>query len=408
MSIHVGMAGGRSKDEQGRAAAGELQLVVKVLTVVVSSYLLLEFVLNSWATDLNSYLNAGIEAAVIASVTIGSLWHWHIRGLRDQHRKQHFEQQLHTALQMARTEAAGYGVIERALRSAGVEGRHQVMMADSSEAHLKSVVDTPDAPVPGCEVSAPFDCPAINHAQTMEFPSSFELDACPYLIQRNGVGELNAVCVPLNVVGRSIGVLHVLVAGRRNPEKIDELETIAEQAGTRIGLLRVMEQTHLQAATDPLTGLLNRRSVENELRALMARREQFILAMGDLDHFKQLNDTHGHDMGDRAIRAFARAVRGSLRSQDIASRYGGEEFVFVFPGRTTLEAAGALERIQENLALAAADGSTPPFTVSFGVANSKDADSIEDLIRLADATLYRAKRQGRNRVLVDGSDDRPS
>ena len=123
--------------------------------------------------------------------------------------------------------------------------------------------------------------------------------------------------------------------------------------------------------------------------------------MGDLDFFKRLNDTHGHDAGDRALRLFSSVLRGSLRSEDIISRYGGEEFVIVFPDHTAAAAAGALRRMQESLVVALADGSVPGFTVSYGVTDTTQTVTLEELCRIADGALFRAKREGRDRVVTD-------
>ena len=125
--------------------------------------------------------------------------------------------------------------------------------------------------------------------------------------------------------------------------------------------------------------------------------------MGDLDHFKALNDTHGHDAGDRALRLFSRTMREAVRTGDLVSRYGGEEFVIAFPGLSVEAAARALGRIQEQLVLALSGGAVPPLTASFGVAPATDGDTLEDLCRVADAALFRAKREGRNRVVVDNA-----
>ena len=163
-----------------------------------------------------------------------------------------------------------------------------------------------------------------------------------------------------------------------------------------------MEATHLQAATDPLTGLLNRRSFENRAQDLLRRRAPFALAMGDLDHFKALNDTHGHDAGDRALRVFSQTLRATLRGNDVVCRYGGEEFVILFPDHSTGEAAAALERVQQELLITVAAGAIAPFTVSFGVASSDAATTLEEICRVADSALFRAKREGRNRVVIDG------
>jgi diguanylate cyclase (GGDEF)-like protein len=184
---------------------------------------------------------------------------------------------------------------------------------------------------------------------------------------------------------------------------IDVLESIAAQVGSRIGMLRVMAATTIQAASDPLTGLLNRRSFEDQTRELLHRGVSLCFAMVDLDHFKLLNDTHGHDAGDRALRLFARTMRSVLRADDLVCRYGGEEFAVVFPDRTVEQAAGALRRLQEELVVALAAGTVPGFTASFGLAHSSDAPSLEDLCRIADSALFQAKRLGRDRIVIDAA-----
>lgn len=388
---------------------GEYRLLLALVGVVVASYLLAQLLLSRLDPSLSTVAVDVIEATTLAGLSTAGLWFGIIRRLREQHRAQDFDQRLQNALQMAGTESAGYDVVTRALELTAIAGRSQLMLADSSEAHLKTAVDHHGSEIAGCDVTGPFDCPAIRGAQTRRFDSEQALDACPYLINRvppDGQPQtLGAVCIPLTVIGRAIGVLHVATraADLPSPSEVRDLEAIAERSGARIGMLRVMEQTHLQAATDPLTGLLNRRSLENKLHDLMHSGRSFAVAMGDLDHFKILNDTHGHNAGDRALRVFASTVRSALRTDDLISRYGGEEFVFVFPGLTPQEAGSALERVREALALAVNSGTVQPFTSSFGVAGSGDADGIEELLRLADTALFQAKRQGRNRVVIDRS-----
>lgn len=137
------------------------------------------------------------------------------------------------------------------------------------------------------------------------------------------------------------------------------------------------------------------------MQELIRRGSPLTLAMGDLDHFKMLNDTHGHDAGDRALRLFSRTLHDAVRSEDLVCRYGGEEFVVAFPGLSVDAATGALGRVQEHLILALAAGSVPPFTASFGVADAGYGDTLEDLCKAADIALFQAKREGRNRVVVD-------
>ena len=387
--------------------SSEVRIIAAVVTIDVGSYTVAQLVMTVLDPRASRLLTDAIEVLSIVLLSTTGLWWMVIRGLREQHRRQHFDQQVQSALQMAPTEDGAYDVVRRALAATGVQGHAQLKLADSSEAHLKVSVDHVHGPeVAPCEVVSPFDCPAIRRAQTSVFASAQALDACPWLVKRQTAADgadVGAVCVPLNSVGRSIGVLHIAARQFDLPSDtaVRDVEVIAERAGMRLGVLRVMSQTHLQAATDPLTGLLNRRSLENQVHDLLRSQTPFCIAMGDLDHFKKLNDTHGHDAGDRALRVFARTARAALRADDIISRYGGEEFVFVFPDLSSQDTGGALERLREALALEVNAGRVPAFTASFGVAHSGDADGIEELLRIADSALFQAKRDGRNRVVID-------
>jgi diguanylate cyclase (GGDEF)-like protein len=180
----------------------------------------------------------------------------------------------------------------------------------------------------------------------------------------------------------------------------DRIETVARQAGQRVGMLRATAQTQLQASTDPLTGLLNRRSMENEVRHFSKQQVPYTAAILDLDHFKMLNDTYGHETGDRALRLFSRTLRNTVRATDVVSRHGGEEFVVVFPHASPRDAAAVLERVRLELIVALGDGRTPAFTMSAGVADSSEAPDHEAVLAIADERLLAAKRAGRNRVLM--------
>jgi diguanylate cyclase (GGDEF)-like protein len=231
------------------------------------------------------------------------------------------------------------------------------------------------------------------------FPSSRALDACPFLKNRPS-GECSAACVPVSIAGRTVGVTHAVGRDGVLPVRadLDTLNFTSRRGSERIAMIRAFATSETQAHTDPLTGLLNRRSVENAVRDLRAEDVPYALAYGDLDHFKVLNDTHGHEAGDQALRLFARVMNESLRPNDIPARYGGEEFVIVLPDCTTTTAMGILERVRENLALALNGGRVPPFTVTFGLASSSYAADFDEIVALADAALLDAKAAGRNRV----------
>jgi len=238
----------------------------------------------------------------------------------------------------------------------------------------------------------------------MVFPDSEAIDACPKLRDRPS-GACAAVCVPVSIMGRAVGVLHVTNGGGDEPVRdgaAEELQVLANQVGNRIGMLRVMAETQLQASTDGLTGLLNRRSFENKVRGLRREGSTFALVMADLDHFKQLNDTYGHDAGDRALRIFSETLRSVVRPDDLVCRYGGEEFAMVLADCDVEKAVEVMERARSELQGAGNRGDTPPFTASFGVVGGDLDEEFEDLVARADSALYRAKNEGRNRVIVDG------
>jgi diguanylate cyclase (GGDEF)-like protein len=208
----------------------------------------------------------------------------------------------------------------------------------------------------------------------------------------------------VSIAGKSIGVIHTTLDDGVVPDGrlLVDLDLIARRAGERIGMLRAFAESESQAKTDPLTGMLNRRSLENSTRRLVHDGVGYCVAYGDLDHFKRLNDAHGHDVGDRALRSFSKVLRDTIRPNDLACRYGGEEFVLVLPDCGVDEAVTVVERVRVALADALVGGRLPPFTVSFGVASSGQAESFERVVALADEALLRAKALGRDRVLVSG------
>lgn len=170
------------------------------------------------------------------------------------------------------------------------------------------------------------------------------------------------------------------------------------------------------AELDPLTGVQNRQSMLAELERERSRarrsKQPCCLALGDLDHFKKVNDTHGHMVGDQVLAAAAEIFLSGLRPYDALFRYGGEEFLFCLPDTTPEQAVVALDRLRERLdarPVPLPGGKSLPVTASFGVAAMNADSKVDEVIARADAALYRAKHLGRNRVEIwaegdDGSE----
>lgn len=156
--------------------------------------------------------------------------------------------------------------------------------------------------------------------------------------------------------------------------------------------------------TDPLTGVANRRLLMETLdkEMSMARRHEaaFSVIMADLDFFKKINDTYGHDKGDEVLKGFARLLEEKSRAEDLVARFGGEEFIILLPRTTAEQAGGFADRIRKALRDLDFPGLEEPVTASFGVSQFEAADTAGSLLKRADQALYRCKSAGRDRVSV--------
>ena len=214
--------------------------------------------------------------------------------------------------------------------------------------------------------------------------------------------------------GGEIGsiVARLVEETRRMADLNRDMQAHLRAAGSEIDVLRQnLGEAREQAETDELTGIANRKRFDMALRQAIVRatdeRESLTLVMADIDHFKRFNDTHGHQVGDQVLRLVARTVADSVRNGDLPARYGGEEFAVILP-RTTLHAARPIaERIRTTLAARKfvrrdtreVIGS---ITIPIGAALYRPGETPMALISRADSALYTAKRQGRNRLVIDG------
>jgi diguanylate cyclase (GGDEF)-like protein len=182
-----------------------------------------------------------------------------------------------------------------------------------------------------------------------------------------------------------------------------------------VAVRKFRQARHLQnlASTDDLTGLANRRALMAFANDAVERahRDQVALAvlMIDIDHFKRINDSHGHAVGDQVLRHASRVLTAGLRERDRLGRVGGEEFVAVLPGATLAQARQVAERMRNAIDAARLIGPSGEvrFTVSIGVAGAQMAESADALLERADAALYAAKNGGRNAVVIAQTEDLP-
>lgn len=206
-------------------------------------------------------------------------------------------------------------------------------------------------------------------------------------------------------------------------EKLEKLDPDKERIRTTLdalvekgdmdGLYAFVERLTFQ---DPLTGIPNRRGfihdaelvfqrVARDTTALEQRADMqidFSIAFLDIDHFKNINDTYGHDAGDAALKVVGRVLQGTLRGGDMIGRWGGEEFVVAFMGAKPIDQPAVGEKLRR--ALEAAEFTYQdqhiPLTASIGVAKYHNGEVLEDIIKRADGAMYQAKQSGRNRVIV--------
>jgi diguanylate cyclase (GGDEF)-like protein len=210
--------------------------------------------------------------------------------------------------------------------------------------------------------------------------------------------------------GEVLGILHLQSSSRDaiTEPKHQLAYTVVEQASMALSNLKLREALREQSIRDPLTGLYNRRYMEEVFRQQLSRVTRHLHPLGiimiDIDHFKLFNDTHGHAAGDALLRELARFLQNHIRGEDVACRYGGEEFILIMPDTSLETARQRAEQLRQDVKgihVRDADQSLEGITLSLGAAvYPQHGRNREDVMRAADAALYRAKQEGRDRVVV--------
>ena len=274
---------------------------------------------------------------------------------------------------------------------------------------LIEAVATWGEPLAGEQVFQPDDCWALRWGRFHLAEDSRLGMMCPH-VSPSYAG--NYLCLPLLAQDETLGMLHVQnLRGldQGHTESLTHLAvTVADHISLALANIRLRETLRYQVIHDPLTELFNRRYLEETLAREIFRVKRKGASLGvfmlDLDHFKRFNDTYGHEAGDNLLRALGQFLQVHIRQEDVACRFGGEEFVLILPEaprEVLLNRAEEIRKSIPQLQIFQRGQVLESTTVSLGVAIFPEhGTSGEDLLRAADAALYQAKAAGRNRVVV--------
>jgi diguanylate cyclase (GGDEF)-like protein/PAS domain S-box-containing protein len=308
-------------------------------------------------------------------------------------------------LQICLTVDEAYAVIGQSARELFPDDSGAMYLISASRNLVESVVSWGDSP-PNSRVFAPGDCWSLRRGQVYVTRQTETGLMCHHLIDSPpGV----YMCIPMMAQGEALGVLHLQTEVMESGPltlKQQLAQTAADSVALALANLKLRESLHQQSIRDPLTGLFNRRymeeTLEREVRRSARDQSSLSIIMIDIDHFKQFNDTFGHDAGDTVLRELGNFIKANTRSSDVACRYGGEEFMLLLPEASLEGARRRAEHMREGVKhfhVRYREQALGMITISLGVAaypdHGADGDSV---VRAADTALYCAKSEGRDCV----------
>jgi diguanylate cyclase (GGDEF)-like protein/PAS domain S-box-containing protein len=289
-----------------------------------------------------------------------------------------------------------------------------LFLLSNSRTDLQSVARWGDFPEDADNnIFAPDACWGLRRGRVYAVEDMKIGPICPHLKQPSSTAY---ICLPLIGRGETLGLLHL--GTKRSVQEDDRQWNIAELKDTAIMFaqylslsianIKLSEKLASQSIRDTLTGLFNRRYMEETIQReiLRAARKQtkIGIVMADIDHFKQINDTYGHEAGDEFLMKLADFFKTKTRGSDIACRYGGEEFILILPESSvedTYKRADYLREEIKKMKVYFRGQLLPSITLSFGIATYPDHGiDTDELMRVADTALYKAKEEGRDRVIV--------
>jgi len=372
-----------------------------------------EFVSNVYAEDGHQIIQCNIRdiTAHKNAESILRKVNDELRGLVAELQRRDSEMQLlnriHALLQSCTTQEEAHKVIALAAGELFAGQNGCLAILHPRDQHLETVARWGDeAPVE--PIFAVEDCWALRQGQLHEVIDLKAGLVCRHFAHQPQTGYL---CVPLTVQGETLGMLCLIGAAAKGKHQVNQ-QQLAMMVGEAIKLslsnLKLREELRGQAIRDPLTGLFNRRYLEatlaHEVYRAQRRNAPLCVAMLDLDRFKRVNDTFGHEAGDSLLREFGQVLREKLRKSDISCRYGGDEFVLVLPDSSLADTQQRVEQIcglVKTLQVRHGGPLLSTLAASAGVAQAGvHGSNPSELLRAADEALYAAKRTGRNCVVV--------
>jgi len=322
--------------------------------------------------------------------SLSKLKHWTLASEREARRRK-LSTQVADGLDASTSEDQAYVVIQRTMRQITPHSKSELLLADSSMAHLRSTVAHPDLGGPGCGVLSPWSCPAVRHGSTLAFENSDSIRSCPHLSRHSE--PCSAVCSPLVFMGNPIGVIHTTgVAGEvPSRELVDDMSLVAGEVSARLGTLRAFARAEMQAATDVLTGLSNRRASEDRITKLVNGTGKGVVALIEVGGLIELNKAMGKETGDRAIRTFAEILRSTVRGTDLCGRWAGAQFVIVVDNMPASATTRRLESVRKEANEAFELGGLPGLSISFGLSDSTGVVDTASMLAVVDENLQAAK-----------------
>jgi diguanylate cyclase (GGDEF)-like protein len=311
------------------------------------------------------------------------------------------------AMQVTESEGEAHELIKRHVERSIGGSSVVVLNRNNSNDRLESRTSVePSSPLAdGLDGATPRACLAVRfgrrHEGGEDRESLLNCEVC-------GKTPELATCNPLLVGGEVIGSVLINHPHELDPREDMRVRDSVSQAAPVLANLRNLAIAEMRAATDVLTGLPNNRSVQDTLKRFVAHASRtqsaVVAALLDLDHFKQINDTHGHGRGDEVLAAVAEVMRAAVREGDFVGRYGGEEFLILLPDTDRQGGLVLAEKVRSAISQISLPAIDRAITASIGIAVlPDDAIDADTLVRNADRALYAAKSNGRNRVAAAGA-----